>query len=189
MGTSASAAAVMTAPAPRTYTRCKFCTCALGLDDDSAQGVCLDCATRPDVKRKLAAVASTPAIPRPAAAPEPSQKRPFSPAEKSLIKHMHHILPPADLLRILNDRLVADVGAGAPLWTLEQLHAETSTLQQSDRAVDWAGLRQVLNVARRCGVLEQITPQVINDFAVCFQLSSAQVMNLRDVIRSAKEGA
>lgn len=188
---SPAVAAPVDASAPKVYTRCRFCTCALGLDDDSRTGVCLDCATRPDVKRAIAKGASSQAssaAPAPAT-PPPAQKRPFSVAEKSLIKNMHHILPPADLLRILNDRLVADVGAGVPLWTLEQLHAETSTLQQAERAADWTGLREILRVARSCGVLEQITPQVIDDFAVCFQLSSAQVINVRDVIRGAKEGA
>lgn len=177
---------------PRVYTRCQLCSVILGLDDDTGRGLCVDCQQRPEARRLGPdGRPNTPraATPTPAAPTKPiDQARAFTPAEKSLIKHMHHVLSPVDLLKILNDRLQADLGAGVVLYTLEQLHTETSTLQQSERATDWASLRQVLAVARRCGVLEQITPQVIDDFAVVFQLSSAQVMNLRDVIRSAKEG-
>jgi hypothetical protein len=185
------------------YTRCRVCTCALGLDDDRTRGVCVDCANRPEGKRLLARAvapgvtptaapsktAAPTAPPIAVAAPPPAQERPFSPAEKSLIRHMHHVLPPADLLRVLNDRLQADVGPGVPLWTLEQVHAETTTLQRTSGASDWEGLRQIVRLARHGGVLDSITAEVINDFAMVFQLSSAQLMTLRDVIRSAKESA
>lgn len=170
---TAVAAAQSSAPV---YARCRPCGVLLGPNEDRTHGVCADCVKRPEGKRILAGQ------------PKVAPARAFSIAEKSLIKNMHHILPPADLLRILNDRLQADVGAGVPLWTLEQLHEETSTLQQSERASDWAGLREILRMARQCGVLARVTPQMIDDFAVAFQLSSAQVMNLRDVIRGAKEG-
>lgn len=193
MSASAAVAYDVRTPAPRHYDKCRGCEVVLGLDDDRVNGLCADtCAKRPDVRRRLAATPLRSTAP-PEKAPAPSvvaaaQKRPFSVAEKSLIRSMHHVLAPADLLRILNDRLQADVGAGVPLWTLEQLHEETSTLQQVERAHDWTNLREILRTARSCGVLAQITPQVVDDFCVVFQLSPAQQMHLRDVIRAAKEG-
>lgn len=168
--------------------RCRVCSIVLGLDDDRANRLCLDCATRPEGKRLLAGakVAAKPIAAAPAAAARP-QPRPFTAADKSLIKNMAPYTPELELLRILNDRMHADLGTDAPPYTLEQLQAELATVQQEARAGDWASVRETLQVARRCGVLAEITPQIIDDFAVVFQLSSAQQMHLRDVIRSAKE--
>jgi hypothetical protein len=176
------APAAAAAGAVKAYTRCQACTCMLGLDDNHTVGVCVDCAKRPEGKRLLAGLslqrgaapklAPTPATP-PAPAPAPvGAPRAFTVADKSLIKNCHAFMPPAQLLAILNERLHADLGPDAPDYTLEQLHAETTTQQHAATATDWSSLRQVLAIARRCGVLEQITPQVIDDFAVVFHLSS-----------------
>lgn len=185
--------------APRHYDKCRGCGVVLGLDDDRVRGICADtCAKRQDVRRRLieADARDRQQAPSPAKALVPAtersvehakQKRPFTIAEKSLIRNMHHVLPPADLLRILNDRLVADVGPDVPLWTLEQLHTAIATQQQVEQANDWTNLRDILRTARSCGVLAQITPQVLDDFSVVYQLSPAQRMHLIDVIRSAKE--
>lgn len=190
----------VTAPAataegrPRTDpNRCRLCSVILGLDDDRANRLCLDCLTRPEAKRVLGSgrqAATAPSAPKPAGAPPaPPQPRPFTAAEKSLIKHTGSYMPASDLLQILNDRMHADLGAEAPDYTLEQLQAEIQGNQQEQRSADWAGVRQVIAVARRCGVLAEVTPQVIDDFAVVYQLSGAQKTHLRDVVRSAKEAS
>ncbi len=179
----------------KVHVRCRVCSCALTKHDDYEHGVCESCSDRPEGKRLLAAAKAPPRpaaavkAPAPPAPPAPAPApRAFTPSDKSLIKHTASFMPTLDLLRILNDRMRADLGPDAPEYTLEQLQSEISATRQDAVATDWAGVRQVLQVARRCGVLEQITPQVIDDFATVFNLSSAQRMHLRDVIRSAKEG-
>jgi hypothetical protein len=97
-------------------------------------------------------------------------------------------MPAIDLLRTLNVRLIADLGADAPRYTLEQLHEEIGRIPTATSADDWSGLRRILADARTRGVLAQITPRVISDFAVVYQCSPAQLMRLRDVIANAPEG-
>ena len=48
-------------------------------------------------------------------------------------------------------------------------------------------VRKLLAQARRAGVLDQINEQVINDFAVVFQLNAKQVVELKDIVLGAKE--
>lgn len=185
----------------KVYTRCRVCSCALTRHDNYEFGACESCADRTEGKRMIAgdrkAPTPPPGDPRytgppqrkpdPPPAPPKKQARAFTTADKSLIKNCHAFMPAAQLLGILNERMHADVGADAPDYTLEQLHAETSTQQQSAAASDWSSLRQTITIARRCGLLHEITPQVVDDFAVVYSLSSAQHMHLRDVIRSVKE--
>jgi len=184
------AAAVPTSTPPKVHVRCRICTCALGLDDDHTHGVCVDCRKRPEGRRLLGQTLTPPAAASPptkTATPPPKTPRPFTIADRSFIRSCHAFMPVAQILGILNERMDADIGADAPDYTLEQLHAEIATQQASKAEDDWSNLRQVLAIARRCGVLEQVTPQVIEDFAVVYRLSPAQVMHLRDVIRSAQE--
>lgn len=97
-------------------------------------------------------------------------------------------MPAVQLLDILNGRLVADVGASAVPFTLTQLQDEVDKhVQASASEGDWSSLRRVLAGARSSGLLKAITLQMVDDFAVLWQLSPAQHMKLRDVIRNAQE--
>lgn len=102
---------------------------------------------------------------------------------------MHSYMSAAQLLDILNTRLVADLGAGAVKFTFAQLQDEVAKhVEASAGEGDWVSLRKVLALARTSGLLATITPQMVDDFSVIWQLSPAQHMKLRDVIRSAQEG-
>lgn len=50
--------------------------------------------------------------------------RPFTVAEKGLIKKVHGFMPAQQLLDILNERLVCDLGPEATPYSMEQLYAE-----------------------------------------------------------------
>lgn len=113
--------------------------------------------------------------------------RAFTPAEKSLIGKVHGYMPTAQLLAILNERLACDLGPDEPQHTMEQLYAEIGT-EVPEGGHDWSSLRKLVANARRAGTLAAITPQVIDDFAVVFSLSSGQVLRLHDVLIHAKEG-
>ena len=160
--------------------RCRLCTCLLdpaSSGDDLVRGVCSDCRKHPAAKR-LGAVAVR------GSASSPSD---FTAAEKALIRRVHGYMPAAQLLALLNERLQADGRTGTELHTVEQLHAETQALPAAAGGADWTSLRKLLAKARRDGLLERITAQVIDDFAVVFALSPAQVLRLKDVILTAKE--
>jgi hypothetical protein len=115
--------------------------------------------------------------------------RTFTPADKSLIRTLHPHLPIADLLKLLNDRLVADVGPTFPKYTVDQLHAELKDVAPTSAAgaENWSGLRRVLAQARRDGVLARLSPQLVEDFCVVFQLTAAQRTHVLDTVRHAKE--
>lgn len=164
-----------------TGIKCRLCRCLLDPDraeDDLRLAVCGECRTRPEARRLGALPASAAA-----------GAREFTAADKSLIRSVQGYMPPRQLLGILNERLVADLGPDAEPYTMEQLHAELQTAPGSAGAGDWASLRKLLAQARRQGVLEAVTPQLIDDFAVVFSLSPAQVLRLKDVVLSAKENA
>jgi hypothetical protein len=181
------------------YTDCRVCGSRLFYNrrrgdhvDDPAAGVCAECHDRPEARHLLAKKgngASAPTIRASAPSPPIELKKPraFNAAEKSLIRNVHSYMPAVQLLDVLNTRLVADLGLAAVPFTLEQLQAEVQQLIDPANAGDWAGLRDILVRARRCGLLGEITERIIDDFAVVFALSAAQHMHLRDVIRSAKE--
>ena len=171
----------MAAPAqtPTTFLRCRLCQVLLkGGGDDAERGFCK---THIDDPRAIAMLA------KPSRQATPGEPPPFTPAERSLIRHTGVHLPAADLLKILNDRLVADRGLSVVRHTLEQLHAEVAAATATAADTGWGGLRRRLARARKDGVLEQLTPQVIDDFAVVFQLTAAQVTYLRDAVASAKD--
>lgn len=132
------------------------------------------------------------AAPAPATLPAPSAPRggprTFGTAERSLIRRLHTLLPAQSLLDVLNDRLVADQGERVSRYTMEQLHAELRAVAGPvEGPADWAGLRRLLAKARTDGTLALISAGLIDDFAVLFQLSPAQVMRAKDVLLSARE--
>jgi len=165
------------------WERCRLCKIRLKPDqDDVVTGVCVDCKDRKEAKRLRVATNGQP----PAAAGPPA--RAFTEPERALIRAMHGYLPAAELLRILNERMTADVGADAPLYTLEQLYEATRGLATARAgADDWTSLRRLLADARTSGLLEHITPTLLEDFAVIFQLTVAQATHIKDVVQHAKE--
>lgn len=117
--------------------------------------------------------------------------RQFTVAEKGLIKKVHGFMPAQQLLDILNERLVCDIGPDAVLYSMEQLHAEIgdTTAAAPTGGYDWPSLRKLIAKAERDGVIDAINEQVINDFAVVFSLNQKQVLTLKDIILQAKEDA
>lgn len=174
-----------------TMARCQLCTVILtGDDDDYTRRLCVDCLERPEAKRLTPARPSGGAAPRPPARPPAPAARAFTAADRSLIANTHGYLPLPELLRVLNERLHADVGPAVPDYTLEQLHAALREVSvPTGGAGTWVGLRQVLAQARREGTLSRITPAMVEAFAVVWQLAPAQVMQLREVLRGAQEDA
>ncbi len=122
------------------------------------------------------------ALKRPVNLLDPKQRE-FNAGEKALIRKVHGYLPALQLLSLLNERLEADT-PGAPPFTMEQLHAEVGDRAEAPAAgaQDWSSLRKLLAKARREGLLEKVTRQVIDDFAVVFSLSPGQVLRLQDVL-------
>lgn len=180
------------------WSDCRLCGCKLVVGtekypsgDDLTRGLCRDCISRPEAARfgpRPPGPGPTPvaAAPRPVA---PAGPRAFNVAEKALIRTcIKNYMPAAQLLEILNTRLVADVGEKAVPFTMDQLWEESKGLIEPSQGGDWAGLRKVIAQARKAGLLATITPQLIDDFSTVFQLSAAQRMHLRDVIKSAQEG-
>lgn len=110
--------------------------------------------------------------------------RPFTEADKSLIRKINGYVPPQQLLGILNDRMRADLGAGVTPYTLDQLHAEIAASRDAGAGSrrGWAGLRKLLAEAEEAGTLERIAEQTIDDFAIVFQLTPKQVVQLKDVL-------
>lgn len=157
--------------------RCRLCDARL----DQARGdlldvkVCHECKDRPEARRLgLPPSAGNLRLPVPA--------RDLTAADKSLIQKMQGFVPAAQLLAILNERLASDLGPDAAPYTMDQLRAELLDQMDPAGATDWAGLRQLLAQARRSGVLAAVTAQVIDDFAIVFSLTAAQVLQLKDVL-------
>lgn len=132
----------------------------------------------------------------PAKTAEPQSHRPatnsprdFTAADRALIRRVHGYMSSLQLLGILNERLVCDLGHAATPFTIEQLHAEIASVSSAvpSNGDDWAGMRKLLAKARCAGVLELITEQVINDFAVVYSLNQKQVLTLKDIVLQARE--
>jgi hypothetical protein len=116
------------------------------------------------------------------------EPRPFTVADKALIKRVHGYMPAQQLLEVLNERLVADFGPDEEPHTMEQLYAEIGEVDAPPAdAHDWSSLRKLVARARRDGVLDKVTRQLIDDFAVVFSLNGRQVLQLHDVLLKAKE--
>jgi hypothetical protein len=183
-------------PAPRAgaHTRCQCCGCKLGVDqfDDFITGYCSSCKTRPEIRRLL----DTGARPRPAAvtaptAPASTTRKPskagpmpreFTASDMDLIRNVHGYMPHQDLLKTLNERLRADRGDLVPLYTIDQLHQAIEDVGSDKKkdGPDWASLRKLLAHAKRSGLLEKITGDVIDTFAVVFRLNASQVLHVKD---------
>lgn len=122
---------------------------------------------------------------RPATGSNPPPKSgEFTASDKALIRKVHGYMAPLQLLGILNERLVADHGDAAVLYSIEQLKSEIDSVATALPATgnDWGSLRKVLAKARRNGVLARIDEQVINDFAVVYSLNQKQVLTLKDIL-------
>lgn len=159
--------------------KCRLCKGALYEGDNRAVGLCELCVSRPEARPILAAAKQS---------KPPRQARAFTPAERSLIGRLHAHLPADELLRILNERLGADDPDAVP-FTSAQLQAEVAPLHEAAAGPGaWGGLRRVIQQARETGVLGLVTADAIADFAVLYQLTSAQRMRLQDVLTHAQEG-
>jgi hypothetical protein len=176
----------VTQTAAAAWTRCRLCHARLNADagDDFVRGTCTSCGRRPEAaKLPVGLNGRTPA----SGAPARPVARAFTDADRSLIRAMHGYLPPAELLRILNERLVADLGSTAPLYTPEQLHrAILEAAGTTARDDDWTSLRRLLAQARASRLLEALTPAVLEDFAVVFSLTPGQATHLKDVVQGAQ---
>ncbi len=149
------------------HPRCRVCDCRLTVAEVAKdEGICEECKLHPDAYPLLPA-------------------RAFTVADKALIKQVHRFMPAEQLLGVLNQRLVADLGAKAAPYSMDQLRTELRQQPPADGAGDWATLRRTLSRARRSGLLERLTPQLQADFAVVFSLTPAQELRLRDAIAGA----
>lgn len=169
--------------------KCRLCRCRLTEeeDDDFELGLCSSCKIRPEAKR-LGVV-----IDHPSKQTSPLKKhtsaRDFTVAEKALIKKVHGYMPAQQLLNILNERLVCDLGPDAIHYSMDQLYAEIgdTSLAVPSGGHDWVSLRKLLAKADRDGVLHQVTEQTINDFAIVYSLNHKQVMVLKDIVLQAQQ--
>ncbi len=121
---------------------------------------------------------------RPAAKP-----RDFTAADKALIRRVHAYMNPLQLLGILNTRLTCDLGVSADLYTIDQLRTEIASVSSAVPAAgnDWGSLRKLLAKARRDGVLNGITEQTLNDFAVVYSINQKQLLTIKDTVLLAME--
>lgn len=168
-----SAALRSLAPTANARPTCRLCTGTLDAGADPTRRLCSSCVTRPEAAK--------------ASAPAPLAEA-FTPAECRLVQTLHRQVPIADLLRLLNLRRVADLGPTAPRHSVATLEAEIRRHAAATPTSDWSGLRRVIGDARRSGVLARVTPQVLEDFAIVFSLTPAQILHLKDVITHAQEG-
>jgi hypothetical protein len=188
-------AVTRTQDAPQKLT-CRLCTCGLDQqeEDDLERRICASCKDRPEARRLGIGLAPLP--PRrphaPGAPKAASGAREFTAAELSLISKVHHLMPVQQLLDLLNERLVCDLGPDAARYTHEQLQGQIANMSPAGARAgghDWPSLRKLLAQARRAGVLSQITEQVIDDFAVVFSLNPKQVMALKDILLQPAESS
>src|SRR5712664_4032756 len=91
--------------------------------------------------------------------------RAFTPADKALIRKVHGYMPAQQLLEVLNERLTCDLGPDEEPHTMEQLYVEIGDDAGDavpDGGHDWSSLRKLLAKAKREGVLDAVTRQVID---------------------------
>ena len=161
--------------APSQRQRCRVCGCRIDGDPDADGTIpaCGSCRSRPEAHGTHS--------PRAASA--------FTDADRSLIRKTAGLLPPTQLLAILNDRLRSDRGAETEPHGMEQLHAEIAALPGPKPAGEhgWAALRKLLTQARGRGTLDRVDKQVVNDFAVVFSLSPKHLMRLKDILLQPAE--
>lgn len=129
--------------------------------------------------------------PSPATGHPSTKPRDFTAADKALIRRVHAYMNPLQLLGILNTRLTCDLGEGVSLFTIDQLRTEIASVSSAVPAGgnDWGSLRKLLAKARRDGVLDGISEQTVNDFAVVFSLNQKQLLSLKDtVLQTGEDG-
>lgn len=171
-------------PAKLVLGKCRLCGCQLdaGEGDDITNEICGACEDRPEAKRLLrVSQKKSPAR----AGADRVAARDITPAEKALIRKLHGFMPAQQLLGILNERLFCDLGPDAAPYTIDQLYAEIgegAVTVPAGGTHDWAGMRKLLNQAKKAGVLAAINEQVINDFAVVYSLNAKQVLGLKDIL-------
>lgn len=163
--------------------KCRLCGSFLeeAGHDDLRNQVCSSCLKQPEGRRILA-------FPRTNRG-KGASARDFTEADQQLIAKLHGFMPAEQLLGALNERLRADLGPDAAPYTLSQLYAEiekvgTPTPREGH---DFASLRKLISTARRNGVLARVTEQTLDDFAVAFLLSPAQVLRLKDVLLGTED--
>jgi hypothetical protein len=172
--------------------KCVLCSAKLDPKEGDIMELklCSSCVTRPEALRLGLPRAVTALLgdQRETAASKYGSARDFTLADKELIRKLKTQMQPEELLAILNKRLHCDLGDDAAPYTLQQLAAEIGTTTSNvDGGRNWVMLRKVLDKARRDGVLEAISEQVIDDFAVVFSLNARQVMSVKDIVLGAKE--
>lgn len=190
-GIPTGAAATPAARAEPPAIRCRLCTCLLGAedDDDPDLALCGSCRRRPEARRlglPSARLTSAPSRPSPAA---PRPAREFTEAERALIRKVHGFMPAQQLLALLNERLACDLGPDATPYSMDQLHAQIGSFAAPvpTGGHGWAAQRKLIAQARKAGVLDTVTEQVIDDFAVVFSLNPKQVLYLRDTLLPSED--
>lgn len=180
-----------TVAAAELYKKCRICACLLNAaeDDDQEHGICSSCKGRPEARRLGVQGMAGPLQLRGFGQPQKLAAREFTAAEKSLIFKVHGFMPSQQLLDLLNERLMCDLGPDAMSYTMDQLYAEIggAAAVTPSGGHDWPSLRKLLAKAARDGVLKAINDQVINDFAVVYSLNPKQVLALKDIVLQAKE--
>lgn len=170
--------------------KCRLCGCRLSKDEDDnfELELCGSCKVRPEARRLGVGMAPVTAKKVPGA-PRVTSARDFTIAEKALIKKVHGYMPGQQLLNILNERLVCDLGPDAIQYSMEQLYNEIGdvSIVSPSGGHDWASLRKLLAKAQRDGTLDVITEQTINDFAIVYSLNHKQVLVLKDIVLQAQE--
>lgn len=169
-----SSSALLASAGATQHLRCQLCFTALSSKDgdDLGAGACARCvATRPakveELRRRAGATAG--------AAQE------FNEAEKALITRLGGLSPLPKLLQLINDRRQADRPGCAPV-TLQQLQDEHERITGRPKDSGWVVMRRLLQDARKTGVLQKVTAEVIDDFAIVYQLTRGQVLHLKDVL-------
>lgn len=178
--------------AVETKEKCRLCLCILDQDedDDLTHGLCSSCQSRPEARRL--GIPVPPPLRVVGSMQHSKSAREFTVAEKGLIRKVHGYMPAQQLLGILNERLACDLGPDAMPYTMEQLYAEIGDVAGAVVPAgghDWASLRKLLAKAKREGLLDAITEQVINDFAVVFSLNQKQVLTLKDIVLQTEDEA
>lgn len=185
---------------PALKVKCRVCTCNLdnGEEDNLELQLCSSCEDRPEARRLGLGIAPRPARrphlvhPAPQNGHAPTGRasaRDFTPAERALIARVNRHMAAQQLLDLLNERLVCDLGPDAVRYTPQQLADEVAktTPALPGGGGDWASLRKLLAHARKSGLLARVNEQVINDFAVVFSLNPKQVIHLKDTLLDAQE--
>lgn len=152
---------------------CRLCRCKLGAADNLGLQVCLHCDGRPEARRL-----GPPAMSREG---HVAPARELTELDLLLIRQLCPSVGRIKLLDILNERLRADLGPDAQPYCMAQLEPHLSSVSATG-AADFAALRMTLARARRTGLLDRITPQLIDDFAAVFMLAPGQVVQVKDAI-------